>query len=108
VSVPVAAGEAPLRPYIAAGLVLAAILVVSYIAIRGVRKRRWPDVGHLFKLVLTTTAITNGVRMGIIAVTATNVAPFTDEDRFFIPLAGFALIIVSVREVYEVFAESTK
>lgn len=57
-------------------------------------------------IVAPTTAITAGVRLGVVAVSAHNLGPFVAEDRVFIPLAGLALVLVSARAIYEVIRDA--
>jgi len=96
-----------LDPYIIGGLVLAALLTLAYIGTCAVRRRAWPDVGPLIMLVATSTAITTGVRLGVIAITASSLGPFPEEDRLFIPLAGVALILVALREIAKTLVAET-
>jgi len=91
--------------YLVGGLVLAGVLVAVYIVLRGWRRRQWPDIGDVVLIVVTTTAVTAGVRLVVVAISSDNLGPFRSEDRVFIPLAGVTLILVSVREIYEVFRD---
>jgi hypothetical protein len=90
------------EPYVVGGLILAGVLVVLYIALRATQRRDWPDVAHVVAIVAPTTAITAGVRLGVVAITAKNLGPFVSEDRVFIPLAGLALLLVSTKAIYDV------
>jgi hypothetical protein len=94
-----------LDPYILGGLCLAGALVVSYLALRAFRRRQWPDVGDIVLIVATTTAVTAGVRLVVVAISSQSLGPFRAEDRVFIPLAGIALILVSAQEIYKMFGE---
>ncbi|HEU4658872.1 MAG TPA: hypothetical protein VFR97_15190 [Capillimicrobium sp.] len=89
-----------------AGLILAAVALAMYVSLRGWRRRRFPDLGDVFILVSTITGALTGVRLSVVAITASaaELPPFTSEDRIFIPLAGVALVLVSAHEAYKVFA----
>jgi hypothetical protein len=99
------ATELALDSYLIGGLVLAGALVAAYIALRAWRRRQWPDIGDVVLIVVTTTAVTAGVRLVVVAISSDSLGPFRSEDRVFIPLAGVTLILVSVREIYEVFRD---
>ena len=95
----------PAGSYVVGGLILAGVLIAGYITLRVVRRREWPDVGHIVAIVAPTTAITAGVRIGVVAVTANKLGPFVSEDRVFIPLAGLALVLVSAEGIYKVLRD---
>jgi hypothetical protein len=95
----------PAEPYVVGGLILAGVLIAVYITLRVLRRREWPDVSHIVAIVAPTTAITAGVRLGVVAISADNLGPFVSEDRVFIPLAGFALVLVSAKAIYEVMRD---
>ncbi|MGH2878563.1 MAG: hypothetical protein ACRDK4_03015 [Solirubrobacteraceae bacterium] len=94
-------------PYITGGLILAGLLVALYVGLRALRRREWPDIGHIVGIVAPTTAITAGVRLGAVSISAGNLGPFESEDRVFIPLAGLALILVSARAIYDVMRDGS-
>jgi hypothetical protein len=93
-------------PYIYGGLALALVLAVWYVAHCAWKRHAWPEVGDLVFLFTTSTAIIAGLRLVIIAFFANDLGPFRGEDRIFIPLAGFALILVSARELYKVLLKA--
>jgi hypothetical protein len=95
----------PAGTYVVGGLILAGVLIAGYISLRVIRRREWPDVGHIVAIVAPTTAITAGVRIGVVAVTAKKLGPFVSEDRVFIPLAGLALVLVSAEGIYKVMRD---
>lgn len=95
----------PAGSYVVGGLILAGVLIVGYVALRVFRRREWPDVGHIVGIVAPTTAITAGVRIGVVAITAKKLGPFVSEDRVFIPLAGLALVLVSAESIYKVMRD---
>jgi hypothetical protein len=90
------------EPYVVGGLILAGLLVVLYSSLRALRRREWPDLGHIVGIVAPTTAMTAGVRLAVVSVSASNLGPFESQDRVFIPLAGLALVLVSAKAIYEV------
>lgn len=92
-------------PYVVGGLILAGLLVALYSALRVVRRHEWPDLGHIVGIVAPTTAITAGVRLAVVSISANSLGPFESEDRVFIPLAGLALVLVSARAIYEVMRD---
>jgi hypothetical protein len=72
------------------------------------RQRDWPDLGHVFKIVVATTALTAGVRLMVVAISARSLGPFESQDRVFIPLAGLALILISAKEIVAVMQEGCR
>jgi hypothetical protein len=98
-------GASALDPSVIGGLVFAGAVVVAYISLRALRRREWPDAGHVVSLVAQTTAVTAGVRLPILAVAADSLGPFHPEDRIFISLGGVALLLVGLREIYRVFRD---
>jgi hypothetical protein len=72
------------------------------------RRRDWPDLGHVFKIVVATTALTAGVRLMVVAISASSLGPFESQDRVFIPLAGLALILISAKEISAVMQEGCR
>lgn len=96
------ADPTPAGPYVVGGLILAGLLVALYGTLRAVARHEWPDIGHIVGIVAPTTAITAGVRLAVVAISASNLGPFESEDRVFIPLAGLALVLVSARAIYDV------
>jgi hypothetical protein len=84
---------------------LAGALVVAYIGLRAWTQRQWPDIGDVVWVVVTTTAVTAGARLVVVAISSPDLGPFRPEDRVFIPLAGIALILVSVQEIYTMFRD---
>lgn len=92
----------PSGPYVVGGLILAGVLVALYSVVRVVRRQEWPDIGHIVGIVAPTTAVTAGVRLGVVAITASSLGPFESQDRVFIPLAGLALVLVSAKAIYDV------
>jgi hypothetical protein len=94
-----------LNVQIVGGLFLAGGLVAAYIAGRAVSRREWPDIGDIVLIVATSTALIAGVRLVVVAITSASLGPFRAEDRFFIPLAGLALIVVSREEIVEVISD---
>lgn len=92
-------------PYVVGGLVLAGLLVVLYGGLRAVRRHEWPDVGHIVGIVAPTTAVTAGVRLAVVAISASDLGPFESQDRVFIPLAGLALVLVSAKAIYEIMRD---
>jgi MYXO-CTERM domain-containing protein len=99
---------APSSPYVIGGLVLSAVLLALYGALRTMRRREWPDLSHIFKIVVATTALTAGARLMVVAITADDLGPFESQDRVFIPLAGLALILISSKEIYVVMQEGCR
>jgi hypothetical protein len=87
---------------------LAGVLVLAYGALRVVHRREWPDVGHIVGIVAPTTAITAGIRLGVVSVSAGTLGPFESQDRVFIPLAGLALVLVSAKAIYDVMYAGCK
>jgi hypothetical protein len=81
------------------------LLLALYGLLRTMRRREWPDLGHVFKIVVATTALTAGARLMVVAITAESLGPFESQDRVFIPLAGLALILISAKEIYAVLQE---
>ena len=72
------------------------------------QRRDWPDIGHVFKIVVATTALTAGVRLMVVAISAGNLGPFESQDRVFIPLAGLALILISAKEISTVMQDGCR
>jgi hypothetical protein len=101
---PTDAGSSP-DAYIVGGLVASGALLIGYVLLRAMRRNQWPDIGDVVLLTATTTAVTAGIRLAVVAVTADSLGPFHAEDRVFIPLAGVALVLVSVHEIYKVFRD---
>jgi hypothetical protein len=95
----------PAGSYVVGGLILAGVLIIGYVTLRVLRRREWPDVGHIVAIVAPTTAITAGVRLGVVAISAKKLGPFVSEDRVFIPLAGLALVLVSAEGIYKVMRD---
>lgn len=95
----------PAGTYVVGGLILAGVLIIGYVSLRVIRRREWPDVGHIVAIVAPTTAITAGVRLGVVAISAKKLGPFVSEDRVFIPLAGLALVLVSAEAIYKVMRD---
>lgn len=87
--------------YVTVGVALALALLTVYVLMRA-RRREWPEVDDVVALVATTTALTAGLRLVVVALTAEQLGPFAPDDRIFIPVAGFALILVSLREIVRV------
>ncbi len=98
----------PAGPYVVGGLILAGLLVAGYTTLRVIQRREWPDVGHIVAIVAPTTAVTAGVRLGVVAISANNLGPFSSDDRVFIPLAGLALVLVSAKAIYEVVRDGAR
>jgi hypothetical protein len=84
------------------------VLLVLYGILRTMRRRDWPDLGHVFKIVVATTALTAGVRLMVVAISASSLGPFESQDRVFIPLAGLALILISAKEISTVMQEGCR
>jgi hypothetical protein len=59
----------------------------------------------VFKIVVSTTALTADVRLMVVAISTSNLGPFESQDRVFIPLAGLALVLISAKEIYVVMQE---
>jgi len=87
--------------YVTLGVALAVSLVALYALVQ-FRRREWPDVEVVVALGAATTALTAGVRLIVVALTAQDLGPFIPEDRIFIPVAGLALILMSMREIVRV------
>jgi hypothetical protein len=66
----------PAEPYVVGVLVLAGVLVAFCTALRALRRRERPDVGHIVGIVAPTAAITAGVRL---AISAEAFVPFVSE-----------------------------
>ena len=62
------------------------------------------DIGDIVLIVATSTALIAGVLL-VVAITSASLGPFRAEDRFFIPVAGIGLILVSGKEIVEVIAD---
>jgi hypothetical protein len=104
----VSSDPSPSSPYVVGGLIVSAALLLLYGALRTLRQREWPDLGHIFKIVVATTAFTAGVRLMVVAISASSLGPFESQDRVFIPLAGLALILISAKEIYAVMQEGCR
>ena len=89
--------------HIVGGLVLAGGLVAVYRRTRD-RPPRVADIGDIVLIVATSTALIAGVLL-VVAITSASLGPFRAEDRFFIPMAGLGLILVSEKEIFEVIAD---
>ena len=100
--------SAPADPYVVGGLIFAAVLICTYIALRAIRRHEWPDVGDVVSIVATSTAITAGIRLAVVAISADELGPFVSEDRVFIPLAGLALVLVSTKAIYLVMRDGVR
>ena len=88
--------------YLSAGFVLAAVLIATYVTLEA-RARRMPDIRPLVELVLSGTAITAGIRVGVLTIRTHHLAPFHDEDRIYLVLGALALVVVSCQTVAGVF-----
>lgn len=99
---------APSSPYVVGGLILSGALLALYGFLRAMRSHDWPDLGDVFKIVVATTALTAGVRLMVVAISANNLGPFESQDRVFIPLAGLALILISAKEIVTVMQEGCR
>lgn len=89
-------------PYLASGLILAALLIALYCVLEA-RVRRFPDLRALIEIVLAATAVTAGIRVGVLTATTEDLAPFKDEDRIYLFLGALALIVVSAQTILGVF-----
>jgi hypothetical protein len=49
--------------------------------------------------------VTAGVRLAVVAISASDLGPFESQDRVFIPLAGLALVLVSAKAIYEIMRD---
>jgi hypothetical protein len=98
----------PADPYVIGGLIAAGALLITYAALRAFKRHEWPDVGDVISIVVPTTAVTAGIRVAVVAISARNVGPFLSEDRVFIPLAGLALVLVSARAIYTVMRDGIR
>jgi hypothetical protein len=106
----VAAGPAPHTAggagWLTLGIALALALLTLYTLMR-VRSSEWPELDHAVALVAASTTLIAGLRLVVVALTAEELAPFAPEDRIFIPVAGLALILVSLREIVRVMRDGT-
>jgi hypothetical protein len=85
-------------PYVIGGLILAGLLVALYSLLRALRRHEWPDVGHIVGIVAPTTAITAGVRLAVVSISADSLGPFESQDRVFIPPARGLGACARIRE----------
>jgi hypothetical protein len=103
----VSSDPSPSSPYVVGGLILSAVLLL-YGVLRAMQRHDWPDLGHVFKIVVATTALTAGVRLMVVAISASSLGPFESQDRVFIPLAGLALILISAKEIHAVMQDGCR
>ena len=96
-SIPSATDVGGLDAYTLGGLVLLALVIAAHIVTQWLRRREWPDVQVIVQLALGTTGVIEGVRLCIVALTSSNLGPFSSEDRLFIPAAGVTLFLVSAQ-----------
>jgi len=96
-STPSATDVGPLDAYTLGGLALLALVIVTHVLTQGLTRREWPDVRVIVQLALGTTGVTEGVRLCIVALTSSDLGPFSNEDRLFIPAAGVTLFFLSAQ-----------
>ena len=88
--------------YLSIGFILAGILIAVYVTVEA-RARRMPDIRPLVELVLSGTAVTAGIRVGVLTIRTHHLAPFHDEDRIYLVLGALSLVVVSCQTVVGVF-----
>ena len=59
-------------------------------------------------IALETSAVIVGIRLAVLAITHSNLGPFVEEDRYLIPVAGVALILVAMKKLYETIRDGVK
>jgi hypothetical protein len=93
-----------LSAYVLAGVLIAVVLVAAYVALSLRRATAPPPkLETAVTIVLSATAVASGAKVGVIAVTESDLEPFTGEDRVFIFLGSLALVWVSVAQVWKAF-----
>ncbi len=93
--------------WVSLGIAVALSVLALYTMMR-VHAHEWPEVDHVVALVAASTTLIAGLRLVVVALTAEDLAPFSPEDRIFIPVAGLALILVSLREIVRVVRDGNE
>jgi hypothetical protein len=87
-----------LSGYVLAGVIAGLLLTAVHIA-TSVRVGRSPTFETAAQLILSGVGVGIGLKVLKICVTADKLGPFSDGDRVYILLGGFALIWISVSTI---------
>jgi hypothetical protein len=87
-----------LSGYILAG-VIAGLFLTAVHVVASMRTGRSPNFETAAQLILSGVGVGTGIKVLKICVTADTLRPFSDGDRVYILLGGFALIWISVSTI---------
>ena len=93
--------------YVLAG-VIAGLLLTAVHVVNSVRVGRSPSFETAAQLVLSGVGVGTGLKVLKICITADTLRPFSDGDRVYILLGGFALIWISVSTIVKNISSKEK